>query len=346
MFRKSRLEYKELEYNSKLCIEAGINGWDSIEFKELYQSACEFLSVNKINKIIIRPGESYLSQVRNELDKFSPTHYFYDPRTGSQEKILGLWQAFRISLLLYSRSIIPIVLLTDLSVRTWRTQSAIVTAMNGIVISFMSTRLAFPIFPHRRLMGPSLMPFSENTLKLLKTLKDNITDVPPNKAVFIGSLYEPRTSQLKEISEGLEVRNLTLEIRGRVLGAKRVPDSEYWSALINSPIIVTTAGQIETADTDWAWIPQLVYRYIEAMACGTLLIAPAVPGILRYFSPGEHFASFSSTQEAIDVIEYYLQNETERSVLAERGKARANSLIVSQTFWRCVDVNLGKDSLT
>ena len=41
---------------------------------------------------------------------------------------------------------------------------------------------------------------------------------------------------------------------------------------------------------------------------GTLLIAPNVPCVDRYFEPGKHFVAFSTENEAIDKIEYYLKN--------------------------------------
>lgn len=332
--------------SATLCIEAGVRGWESIEFKELYASACEYLGEERVHQLKVTQDEPYLRQVKAALDEVQPSHYVYDPRTGSQKWGVGLWQAVRLAFLLHVRGVIAIVLLTDLAVRSWRAQGAVVTAKRGTVVGFLAARAIYPIFPHRRLVAPSLMPLSQRTLGFLNTLAERRPEHPPRKALFVGSLYEPRTSTLRAIAEGLEARGFTLEIRGRELGSVRISDLDYWSTLSNAAIVVTTASQLQTSATDWTWVPHLIYRYIEAIACGTLLVAPEVPGVRRFLSPGEHFVSFSSASHAIDVIEYYLINESERKKIAQQGRARAQALVAARSFWTGVDVGLGRDSLT
>lgn len=343
---KARKKLRNSFNTSIVCMERGIKGWDLIDGKELYESACEYLNANQVYKMYVNPDSSYVKQVKETLDKVRPTHYFYDPRTGSQDWLIGLWQSFIISLSLYWRNIIPIVFLTDFPVRSWRTQSAVVSANSGVVVTLMASRMIHPIFPHSRLVTPSLMPFSKATLENLNIFIESREIDQQKKAVFIGSLYEPRTTILNEISEGLKSRNLNLEIRGRRLGSSRVSDSDYWYAMINAPIVITTAEQISSKSTDWAWIPHLIYRYLEVMACGTLLVAPVVPGIQRFFIPGVHFVAFTSTSNAVDVLEYYLLNEKERNEIAANGKTQAEALINSRTFWMGIDIGLGKQSLT
>lgn len=332
--------------STRLCIEAGVKGWELIEFKELYASACEYLGSNRVHKLQVTQGEPYLTQVRRALEDIRPTHYVYDPRTGSQDWGTGLWQAFRIAFLLHVRGITPIAFLTDLAVRSWRTQSAVVTAKSGTVVAFLSARKIYPIFPHRRLVAPSLMPLSETTMQFLNTLSGKRLETSPPKALFAGSLYEPRTSTLRAIAEGLEARGFALEIRGRKLGSPRVSDSNYWSMLGNAALVVTTADQIESSKMDWIWIQNVVYRYIEVTSCGTLLVAPEVPGIRRFLSPGIHFVPFTSPAHAVEVIEYYLSNEAERKKIAQQGRSRAQALVSARSFWTGVDIGLGKDSLT
>jgi len=342
LFSRSRTQ----EGNNTLCIEAGVKGWESIEFKELYKSGCEYLGSSRVHKVQIRKDESYLRQVRVALEEVRPIHYLYDPRTGSQKWHIGLWQSFNVAILLHLQGVIPIAFLPDLAVRTWRTQSAIITAKRGTVISLVSAKEVYPIFPHRRLVAPSLMPFSESTMAFLDALFEKRPESPPRKALFTGSLYEPRTTTLRTIAENLKSRGFTLEIRGRELGSRRVPDLDYWSMLSHELIIVTTADQSNSNKKDWQWIKHLIYRYLEVMSSGALLVAPEVSGIRRYFVPGEHFVSFTSPVHASELIEYYLVNETERAKIAQKGRSRAQSLVAARSFWVGVDIGLGKDSLT
>ena len=344
LFRKDRWKRKEI-ISSVLCIEAGERGWDSIEFKEFYMSACEYLACDRVHKVQIGKDASYLRQVRMALEDARPSHYLYDTRTGSHKWYMGLWQAFNIAFLFHLHGVIPIVLLAHLSARTWRAQSAIVTAKRGTVMVWASAKEVSPIFPHRRLVGPCLMPLSEKTMAFLDKLFERRPKNPHRKALFVGSLYEPRTTTLREIAEELESRGFTLQIKGRELGSPRFADLDYWSTLSHELIIVTTADQ-EYSNNDWKWIKYMVYRYIEVMASGALLVAPEVPGIRRYFVPGEHFVSFTSPAHASEVIEYYLVNEAERAVIANKGRTRAKALVAARSFWVGVDIGLGKDALT
>ena len=267
---------------SIICIEAGTKGWDIIEYQELYASACEYLGPDQVHKVIIAQDKNYLKQFKQALENFSPSHYLYSPRTGSQKPIVGLYESFKISFMLHWRNITPIASLTDLPVRTWRAQCAVVTARSGVVVGLMSPKEVYPIFPHNRLIGPSLMPFSQTTMDHLNAISADRLQGKPPTAVFAGALYEPRTSTLKEISEALKKRGLLLEMKGRRMENKRIPDSEYWQTLINASLVVTTADQIAEGGRDWTWLPHFIYRYTEVLVCGRLLVAPDIPGIERY----------------------------------------------------------------
>lgn len=335
------------ETDSNLCIEAGVRGWESIEFKELYQSACEYLPPENVHRLIVQPGQSYLKQIADILRAKPITHYLYDPRTDNSDVLLwrALWRSFRVAILLQKQGVVPIVVLTDLAVRVWRTQAAVVSAHRGLVICFMSPRRVGPIFPHRRLLGPSLMPFSVKTRKMLDALIEQRQKNIPATALFTGSLYEPRATKLEQIRSGLAARGFVFDIKGRPMGSARVSDLEYWSRLCYSDTIVTTADQAIQNEADWNHIPHLVYRYLEVLASGALLVAQDVPSIRRYFTPGEHFVSFDSSESAIEAISHFLENDTERLKIARQGKERANALIMSRCFWVSIDSALGADAL-
>ena len=96
---------------------------------------------------------------------------------------------------------------------------------------------------------------------------------------------------------------------------------------------------------DWDWISHLIYRYIEAMASGSLFIAHDVPGVQRYFTPGVHFISYENIDDAIEKTLFYLNNQESRIKIARQGKARADDLINSRSFWVQIDSSLGKNGL-
>jgi hypothetical protein len=321
----------------------------------MYESACEYLGEGNIHQLIIRPEEDYLKQVSAVLRKRKPTHYIYDPRTVSGNAVVKIWQSFKVAILLNKYAVIPIVILTDLSVRVARAQSVIVTAENGLVICFMSVREAKQIFPHNRLIGPCLMPFSVKTMNYLDKIVRLKPIVGQARALFVGALYEPRKTILEEVQSRLTQRGYIFEIRGRFPGDARLADSEYWSQLSHADIVVTTAcqgyhyktsqGRMVQQGADRIDIPQLVYRYLEVLASGALLVAPIVPNVSRYFTPWEHFIPFDTTDDAVNVISYFLDHDSERLKIAKRGRDRAQALISARCFWVMIDTNLQADAM-
>lgn len=330
---------------SILCLESGIKGWELIEYKELIWSATEFLGEEGIVKIEIDKSKNYINQVKRAIQLNKPTHYIYDARTGDQHWFRGLIQSFRIAFIYQINGIVPICILTDLPVRTWRTQCGVVSAKRGVVASLMSPKDIHPIFPHNRIVGPLTMPFSKKTGSMLNSLIAAKEPNPKPNIVFTGSLYEPRTTILNAINEGLQKIGLEIEMKGRNLGTTKFADEDYWSRLVNASMVITTSNQISSKETDWTHFPHLIYRYIEVPAAGSLLIAPTVPSIERFFKPDVHFISFDTIEEAVGKIEYYLKNEKERQIIANNGYLKAHSIINSNFYWISIDLALGKYSM-
>jgi hypothetical protein len=328
-------------------MEAGEGGWNLIEFKELYQSACEFLSAQQIEKIVIDREQSYLRQVINNDTVKACTHYFYDPRTGSQDFWLGFFQSLRLAIFFCFQGITPIALLTDLPVRRWRMQVAIITAVRGLVVCLMSPREVLHLFPHKRLVGPSLMAFSKKTLN--EILRSNTAKGYPDtkllRAVFAGSLYEPRATTLNYVQCKVVEAGREFEILARPLGGARIADAEYWDRLSGSLVVFTTADQNIQPEKDPTDKPHLIYRYIEVLVCGSLLVAPEVPGLRQYFTPGEHFLDFSSPEEAIRVVLRCFDDPVLASQIAKNGQNKAIALIHANIYWSIINNSLGGDAL-
>jgi len=328
-----------------ICIEAGEGGWESIEFKELYKSACEYVGADQVVRFVVKRDVDYLEQLASLLRTHRVSHYLYDPRTGSQHWWHGLWQSLGVATLLQYRKVTPVVLLTDLSIRIWRAQASVVTARKGLVVSFMSPRVVHPIFPHSRLIGPCLMPFSMQTRDSLDSLISSRQGNAIPQAIFTGSLYEPRTSILKEIESGVKAQGGHFECLGRIIGTTRVADEEYWKRLVNADIVFTTSMQMIQSGTDWVHIPHLLYRYLEVITSGSLLVAQEVPAVRRFFIPGVHYIAYTNSQDAIDKIIFYLKNKKDRETIAIQGKKRADSLLNSRFFWLSIDTCLRRHSI-
>lgn len=329
-----------------LCLESGIKGWELIEYKEILGSAIDYLGEDAVCKVAIDRNKPYLPQVWHVIRTNRPTHYVYDSRTGDQNWFAGLFQSFGVAIAFQLNGVVPICTLTDLPVRAWRAQTAVVSAKRGVVVSLMSPRDIGPIFPHKRIIGPITMPFSKSSMKMLARLDKEYSDKFFKKSlIFTGSLYEPRTTLLEQIRNGLEEKNIVLEMKGRELGSQKFSDEDYWRRLASASMVITTANQIQTSYTDWAWLPHLIYRYLEVPLAGSILVAQDVPSLGRYFVPGVHFLAYNTPEEAVDKIAYYWNRPEELKEIAENGSERARSIVECNFYWLCVDAALRHDSM-
>jgi len=320
-----------------LCIEAGSKGWESIEFQELAQSAREYMGPSTVLKLEIEAGRSYLFQVLRCLSKSRPTHYLYDPRTGSQHAFVGALQALAIGILLTIFGVVPIGYGTDISVRTHRMQLAVVTAARGVCVCFIELKEFRAFFPHGRVVGPSLMPFSVATLDDITSRIPDRKREAKHKVSFVGSLYEPRTSVLENVERGLEDLGIRLHIIGRQQGGPRTPDSEYWDVFIDSDISITTTAQINRLGMDFTHLKQLVYRATEALVCGSVLVIEDVGGIGEYFEDGKHLRLFKTPEDAVQVIYGLLKEGSRLEELRSSGRRRIEELIREKVFWKKID---------
>jgi len=74
----------------RLAIESGGRGWQLIEYEEIHRSACEYLGSERVHRVVVEDRRQYSRCMRTFVRQVRPTHYFYDPRTGSQQPIRGL----------------------------------------------------------------------------------------------------------------------------------------------------------------------------------------------------------------------------------------------------------------
>jgi hypothetical protein len=340
--KKSR-EVRKLR-PSLIALEAGLKGWDLIEYKELYQSATEYLGVNAVQKVVVATPDSYFKDVTNQIGDLPVTHYFYDPRTGPQSFWRGTTSALKLSVYLTRRHITPVVRLTDVPNRFWRFLTLIVNASGGICITLMCPIDIHYLFPHKRIYGPFMMPFSYKTFSQVKQERSQSLSIQNSSYVqFVGSLYEPRTSFLKNLDKGLRHSSIELRMRTRSLGEDRISDQDYWSTLVNAGVNVTTSDQVTGKGFDDLETPHLIYRYTEVLVSGSALVATYAPGSWKYFTPGIDYADFKNLDEAQERIVSLIDSNERREKLAYSGHTKAESLIRSSTFWRSIDITLGID---
>ncbi len=160
--------------------------------------------------------------------------------------------------------------------------------------------------------------------KVLDTLSSK-PDAEKYPAVFVGtfgSKHEIGTTLLEEI-----VKKVPLKLWGR--GIKNVPaDSplqaafqgeawghEMYQILHDSKISINR--HIDVAEN---YANNM--RLYESTGAGALLITDAKSNLGELFEIGKEIETYTTPQELIEKINYYLSHESERKSIAERGQAR------------------------
>jgi len=326
-----------------LGIEAGEKAWSHIEFGELHQTAVEFFDLDHVLKLKVSKDKSYIRQVHDFLRQNAVTHYLFDPRTGGQKALPGLWEAFYLGLIMSRRGVTPIAYCTDISERLGRAKAAIITSLHGVCVCFMSSENALRMFPHSRIIGPIPMPVSEKTVKALSAESQATTTSTRPEVSFFGSLYEPRITQLNEIKELLDEKGINFEFSGRQAGGPRTSNREYWRRLEQADILVTTASQIGGKHVDQAHVNQMVYRLTEGLVAQACVVMERAPGVEEYFIEGEDFVGWSTPSEAAALIEKLIRDPALVESIRRTGSAKIRRLVKDRFFWEKIISGLDSD---
>jgi len=321
---------------TSICIESGVIGFTLLDVQEIERSAIEHFGADYVTRSLVEERHRYLRNARRAVAETRPKYYWVDPRSGSQRPVRGVLQSVGMAILLARYGVIPIVWLTDAPHRRWRLQAEVLTAGSGLAFTLESPSAGPIRFAHKRFLGPSPMPLSISTLdRLAATAQDRPGDSVT--AVFVGSLYEPRTSTVLRIQSALAERGYVLEIHARQMDGPRVSDDEYWRRLMKADAIFTTASHATDPSEDYVDSPHLIYRYTESLAAGTALVAPLIREADHLYEPNVHYAAYETEDEAIELLAELLENADFRARMGEAGRRRVRQLMMESSVWSLVD---------
>jgi hypothetical protein len=324
-------------------IEAGNIGWTSVFYNELYGSACDFIQPERVIRSKIDRSRSYLSQSLRNLIINKPTHFFYDPRTGSQKLLPALFQTAILTITLAFLRVTPVVILTDASVRQWRYQVFLLTAKSGVIITFLDPNKMGSLIPHKRILGPMFMPISIATLleieEMIRSTRNSRVMQP--SVFFLGSLYSKRIVFFEKLQSLLQEKKSKVLIETESK-SNEIDRSSYWEKLVNVDSVITTTFQQQDPNyiQDLLEIDQLVFRISETLAAECVLFSSVAPSMEKFFTPGKDFIAYSDTENAAEKILFYTQNPGLAREIAKHGHETYRKLIESRSFWKLIDTFL------
>jgi hypothetical protein len=322
-----------------LLIGAGTQGWQLIEYQEISASASEYLGASNVSRVAFSATRPMLREFGETLREVRPSHYYFDPRSGSQRPLKSVWEAVVIGFHLERYGVEPICVITDFAYRRWRLQSAIVSARSGVVTSLMSPSVIGKLFPHKRIIGPMPFPLSVATLRALQQRKKRSEErwrTLRDRVVFIGMLHEPRKSVIEAIKSGLAQREILMEVFGRAPDGSRMSEDDYWGILLNARLVVSTSSQMGENGTDFSDRNHFIYRFIETTAAGTALAIGPVEGSEHLLEPDSDYIAFSSAEEAVEKISSAWHERGALEKISRRGASRSKDLIESHRYWTLV----------
>lgn len=324
---------------SKILMQAGERGWELIEYEELRQSAVEYFGEAQVITSVVTPGPGHIRRMRLEIQSANPQFVFLDPRSRDVSVVRRIVESLITAMLLKRYDVTPIVWLTDAAVRAWRMQSEILSAEQGAIYVFLHPIEDDIAFAHSRVYGPTPFPISEARIESLEQAYNNSCGRQDfrSQALFIGSMYEPRATILRQTQAALLEIGHDLVLRTRESTAPRMPNEDYWRNLTFYAVVFTTGAQTWTRGMDRTSAEQLTFRYFEATAARCALVARTPTGSEGLLQPGREYLAIERYEDAAAAIAGLLEDPNLLNAMAMRGFSATKRLAVDRAFWSAVD---------
>jgi hypothetical protein len=109
---------------------------------------------------------------------------------------------------------------------------------------------------------------------------------------------------------------------------ERFPDDVYFKILSRAKIGLSLSMSVDRH--------QLKKQLIDTMYSGGLVMSERNPQIASIFLEGEDYVAFSSKEELLEKINYYLEHEDERNRIAKSGYRKVRQLFNGKRFWNAL----------
>jgi len=163
---------------------------------------------------------------------------------------------------------------------------------------------------------PLWMPYEEY-LRLTSRFK-----IVLNFSTGMGPMLRSAATSTGQAERALS--RLTAQVRGGL--AKFIRHPSRWKDALPAVKRITAASVKKPRETTRA-------RVVEALWCRTFLLEEYNPITSRYFEPHVDYVPFTTLNDLVDKIRYYLENEEERDRIRMHGRATVEKYYNARIYW-------------
>ena len=196
----------------------------------------------------------------------------------------------------------------------------------GDAVDFNIAIDCYSVYPEISTRPESFLPLWTPQDPRIFNRDDTVRDIDVS---FIGSTarYADREAALTRlVKAGIPVKKSGSQREQRL-------SIEDYAALLRRSRVTLNFSKVFAPEVP---VHQFKGRVLEAMLCGALLLEPNNIQTRRWFTPGEEFDTFSSFDELIEKISYYISHKDARIAMTEKAAAKASVMLSAQAFWTTV----------
>jgi len=152
--------------------------------------------------------------------------------------------------------------------------------------------------------------------------------------LFLGTIHSPERFEYINYLK----QNLPKDVNTHLGGGQRhekLSHEKYAELTRRAKIVINFPFSVAGND-------QLKGRVFEATACNCLLLDRKNDRTKEYFIPGNEYVEYTTKEDLLNKIKYYLENEVERKEIAHRGMEKFIQKWSHNKFWNLVFKELNK----
>lgn len=308
-------------------------GRNTLIIEATLESLTRYIGGDRLKQTCIGPTDNIRKRISEEIRANKFSHVLLDVRAMIDSafwyQIPGLiLNSALIARACGKKGITVLCQSPDFNQPSDRLLSAILTLNNGVVLS-LATIPNLEFYPHKRVLGPVPPPPLEKTFCSIDKIAKQHRQIDINMG---GTLYEPRKSFYKKMYTAIKKTEYNCYFKAKT---EVVSYDEYLNTLQNSKITVLTScysGDVK--------LRQLQGKATEATAAGSLLFIQDCQAVKKVFQPWKEYVPFDSLDEIDHIVEiliYYLENESERARIALAGYQRMKVYLEGNMPWSNID---------